>query len=57
MGVRLAQAALAAGIAWLLHPSLWPLLWLGAYLIAQLIDRHLFTQARGPAGKAKTTSS
>ncbi len=47
IGVRLAQAALAAGIAWLLHPSLWPLVWLGAYLAAQLIDRHLFTRARG----------
>ncbi len=47
MGTRLAQAALAACIAWLLHPSPWPLAWLGAYVAAQLVDRHLFTRAQG----------
>ncbi len=47
MGTRLGQAALAACIAWLLHPSLWPLLWLGAYMAAQLIDRRLFSRAQG----------
>ena len=47
MGTRLAQAALAACIAWLLHPSFWPIAWLGAYIVAQLIDRHLFVKAQG----------
>ena len=47
MGTRLAQAALAACIAWLLHPSIFPLIWLAAYVAAQGVDRYLFSKAQG----------
>ena len=49
MATRLGQASLAAVIAWLLHPSLWPLLWAAAYFAAQIIDRRLFRDSLGQA--------
>jgi signal transduction histidine kinase/ActR/RegA family two-component response regulator len=39
---RLALAGLACALAYLLHPAIWPALWLGVYCVAQAIDYALF---------------
>ena len=45
--VRVALSGLAAVTAWLLHPTIWPFIWLGAYGLTVVLDIWLFRRALG----------